>query len=145
MARWPGTITPGKSDLPWAFWDVYPTLAEIAGGAIPEGADLDGVSIAPTLLGQGAQQPIDYLYFTWPGAGGGEPSGYAVRYMQQWKAVVRSCGADLAPSLGDAMELYHLPTDPFEASDVSAQHDNVLVAIKQLVISKNVSCHCYQC
>ena len=32
MVRWPGKIAPGRmSDLPWAFWDVLPTLAELAG------------------------------------------------------------------------------------------------------------------
>jgi len=54
IARWKGT-TPagGTSDLVWAFWDFMPTVAELAGlgrGAYP--SDIDGTSIAPTLLGK---------------------------------------------------------------------------------------------
>ena len=30
IARWPGKIKPGVSDLPWYFPDVMPTLAELA-------------------------------------------------------------------------------------------------------------------
>ena len=42
------------SDLPGAFWDLFPTLVELAGAPVPEG--LDGLSLAPTLLGTGEQQ-----------------------------------------------------------------------------------------
>ena len=28
MVRWPGTVKPGTSELPWAFWDVLPTVQE---------------------------------------------------------------------------------------------------------------------
>ena len=66
MVRWPGTVAAGAvSPFRWAFWDVLPTFAELAGVAAPAG--LDGVSIVPTLLGE-AQPPKEYLYFTWPGA-----------------------------------------------------------------------------
>ncbi|MDP6947384.1 MAG: sulfatase-like hydrolase/transferase, partial [Myxococcota bacterium] len=51
IARWPGKIAPGtESDLPWTFWDVLPTLAELAGVSPPE--KVDGVSILPTLRGE---------------------------------------------------------------------------------------------
>ena len=62
MVRWPGTIQPAKSSFQWAFWDMLPTFADLAGAAVPEG--LDGVSIVPTLLGQ-TQDPKPYIYHTW--------------------------------------------------------------------------------
>ena len=37
------------SDFSWAFWDVLPTIAEIAGASVPNG--LDGISIVPELKG----------------------------------------------------------------------------------------------
>ena len=38
IARWPGRIKPGVvSDQVWAFWDVLPTLAELAGQPPPRG------------------------------------------------------------------------------------------------------------
>src|SRR5208283_5022907 len=59
LARWPGKIQPGTvSDVPWAFWDVLPTAAELAGAKVP--ANLDGISMVPALLGEkqaGRAQP----------------------------------------------------------------------------------------
>ncbi|CAE7487032.1 Galns [Symbiodinium pilosum] len=67
MVRWPERIAPGRiSDFAWAFWDVLPTIAEIAGVSIPGG--LDGISILPELKGL-PQKEHDYLYFTWIGDG----------------------------------------------------------------------------
>ena len=67
MVRWPGTISPGiVSDFQWAFWDFMPTAAELSGGTAA--ANIDGVSIVPTLMGQ-TQPPKPYVYFTWPGTG----------------------------------------------------------------------------
>ena len=54
VVRWPGKIKPGSvSDLPWYFPDVMPTLAELAGVSKEVPADIDGISIVPTLLGEG--------------------------------------------------------------------------------------------
>ena len=58
------------STEPWAFWDVLPTLAELAGVDVLPADDLDGASIAPLLRGErGDDEPPRYLYFTWTGAG----------------------------------------------------------------------------
>ena len=161
MARWPAAVAGGtRSDFAWAFWDVMPTLAELAGvdtAQLP--ADLDGVSIVPTLLGQ-AQPPKEYLYFTWPGTTKGTApltarqwaaaargaSGFSVR-QGEWKGVVQHCSdtTTYAPSAADAFELYHLPADPFETTDVAAAHTDVVAQLRALVMSKNLTCHCYQC
>ena len=51
IARWPKKIEPGQvSDLLWYFPDVLPTVAEVSGAKPP--ADIDGISIIPTLLGR---------------------------------------------------------------------------------------------
>src|SRR5438046_4380096 len=40
IARWPGTIPSGRvSDHPSAHWDIFPTLAEVAGARLPTGLD----------------------------------------------------------------------------------------------------------
>ena len=55
IARWPGHIKAGTtSDFVGGFQDVMPTLAELAGAAADVPKDIDGLSIAPTLLGQAA-------------------------------------------------------------------------------------------
>ncbi|MCP4640030.1 MAG: arylsulfatase, partial [bacterium] len=65
IARWPGRVQAGSvSDLPWYFPDVMPTFAELAGADTPD--EIDGVSVAPTLLGQGDQQKHECLYWEWP-------------------------------------------------------------------------------
>ncbi|HXK59904.1 MAG TPA: arylsulfatase, partial [Acidobacteriota bacterium] len=61
LAWWPGTIRGGQvSDQVWAFWDVLPTLAELAGVQAPSG--LDGRSIVPALLGKELPQH-EFLYW----------------------------------------------------------------------------------
>jgi arylsulfatase A len=53
IASCPGTIPAGKvlPDL-IDFSDFYPTIAELAGGKLPEGVTLDGKSFAPALKGE---------------------------------------------------------------------------------------------
>ena len=57
IVRYPGKIRAGSTnDTPWAFWDVLPTLAELAGGEAP--AAIDGISMVPTPPGRiGRGQP----------------------------------------------------------------------------------------
>ena len=53
IVRFPGRISAGTtSSQVWAFWDVLPTLAELAGANVPQG--LDGISMVPALLGSAA-------------------------------------------------------------------------------------------
>jgi arylsulfatase A-like enzyme len=54
IARWAGRIRSGAvSDHPWAFCDVLPTLGDLAGiRGLPR--NLDGISVAPTLMGDRA-------------------------------------------------------------------------------------------
>ena len=66
VARWPGRIAPGTtSDHVSAFWDMLPTFAEAAGAVTP--ANTDGISLLPTLTGQGLQSEHEYLYWEYFG------------------------------------------------------------------------------
>lgn len=137
MVRWPAVISPGRtSDFAWAFWDALPTFAELAGTSPPPG--LDGMSIVPTLRGE-AQPPHKYLYFTWN-------LGYTVR-MGKWKGVVKHCSKSKQriPSMSDKMQLYDLEKDPFETTNVAEDHPSITVSMRTHVISKNLTCACYQC
>ena len=49
FASWPGHIKPGESRHLMAFYDIMPTLAELAGVAEPK---TDGISFLPELLGR---------------------------------------------------------------------------------------------
>jgi arylsulfatase A-like enzyme len=111
IARWPGKVPAGTtSDFAGAFWDVLPTLAELAGagGKVPTG--LDGVSFVPTLRGnRDRQKQHDYLYWVFYERGGAE----AVR-QGKWKAVEQP--------LGTPVQLYNLEEDLGEQKDVAGQH-----------------------
>ena len=130
MVRWPGKIRAGAlSRHPWAFCDVMPTLAEIAGATAPNG--LDGISIAPTLLGPkaaGREQPEhEFMYWELPRyvAKTGEPRkelpSAAVR-MGDWKAV--------RPAPDAKLELYNLKDDLGETRNVAEENSPVMARIE---------------
>ena len=115
IARWTGELPAGRvSDVPWAHWDLFPTLAELAGAKTPAG--LDGMSMTRALHGT-AQTPHQFLYWEFHERGFQQ----AVR-MGKWKAV------RLAKD--KALELYDLAADPYEASDVAAAHADVVTRIE---------------
>jgi arylsulfatase A-like enzyme len=116
LARWPGVVAAGRaSDHVSAFWDLLPTVAELAGAEPPEG--IDGISYAPTLRGSGEQPQHDYLYWEFHEQGGKQ----ALR-RGRWKAVRLGAVADP----GAPLELYDLERDPGETEDVAARHPAVV-------------------
>ncbi|UCG85772.1 MAG: arylsulfatase [Gemmatimonadota bacterium] len=118
IARWLGRIEPGSvSDHISAFWDYLPTFTELAGATSPQ--DIDGLSMLPTLLGDGLQQQHEYLYW--------EYQGHQAVRMGQWKAVRHSIDGDV--------ELYDLETDIGEQFDVANDHPTVVAAITAIMRS----------
>ncbi len=121
IVRWPAMVNPKRvSDLPAAFWDVLPTVAEIARVKSPP--NLDGISILPTLLGQPQTNRHDFLYWEFHERGFQQ----AVR-MGDWKAVRLKVGAPL--------ELYNLKTDIGEKQDVAGQNPQVVARIEEYLKS----------
>jgi len=122
LARWPGRIRPGTTtDHVSAFWDVLPTLCDLAGAASPTG--IDGISLMPTLLGQAdRQKPHTYLYWEFHERGGKR----AVR-KGRWKAIQRDLNKTPGPVL-----LFDLATDLGEEHDVADAHPEIVAEIKRL-------------
>lgn len=113
VVRWPGKIAPGqKSDHLWAFWDFLPTAAEIANVEPP--ADIDGISILPTLLGEKGQEEHDYLYWEFN-------RNQAIR-TDKWFAHREN---------GGEIELYDLQEDPQQENDLAAENPDRVNAIAQ--------------
>jgi arylsulfatase A-like enzyme len=116
IARWPGRVPAGKtSDQVWAFWDFLPTACDLAGAERPQG--IDGISVAPTLLGKGGQKQHEFLY--WEFHEGGFQQGVRTG---DWKAV--------REKLGGPLELYNLREDLGEKNDVAARHLDVVARIE---------------
>jgi len=113
---WPGRIKPGTvSDQVWAFWDFLPTAAEIAGAKPP--ANIDGISILPTLLGKPQTNQHEFLYWEFHEKG----TKQAAR-MGDWKAV--------RPAPDKPLELYNLKSDVSESVDAAESHPDVVAKIE---------------
>lgn len=127
IASWPGHIPAGsKSDLLSAFWDMMPTMCELAGVEPPA---TDGISMVPEMLGQTAhQKKHEYLYWEYPEAGGQK----AVR-IGNWKAFVKNIRKG-----GRKVELYDLSDYPYEQNDVSEQHPEIVEKVLEIFRTEHV-------
>ncbi len=112
IVRRPGQIKAGQTnDLPWAGWDIMATLADLAGVSPPD--HTDGISVAPTLLGQPEfQKKREYLY--WEHHMGKQQ---AVR-MGKWKGI--RFGGTKEP-----IELYDLSVDIGETNNIAEDHPEI--------------------
>jgi arylsulfatase A-like enzyme len=118
LARWPGKLPAGSTnDHVGAFWDFLATFADLAGAGAPP--ETDGISLAPTLSGNTAdQQNHEFLYWEFHE---GEASKQAVR-MGEWK------GVRLTPNA--PLELYKLDEDIAEERNVAADHPDIVKKIE---------------
>ncbi len=102
----------GYYDQVCTFSDVMPTLAEIAGAALP--AVAEGISLAPTLLGREGQRAHDWM--VWGGS-----RNWALR-QGRWKALGNAKGT----------LLYDLETDVGETRDVAPEHADLVAKMKAI-------------
>ncbi|MCM2374528.1 arylsulfatase [Aporhodopirellula aestuarii] len=121
IVRWPGHITSGSvSTMPSYFPDWFATLTSVCGGELPAGQVIDGIDLSAELTG--GQTPHREQPMIWEFAGYG--GIFAIRD-GDWKAV-RTKTNSKRPG---AWELYHVATDPAEASDVAALHPEIVTRL----------------
>jgi arylsulfatase A-like enzyme len=123
IARWPGTITPGRTtDAAIAFWDLLPTFAELAGVKTPP--VVDGRSVASVFRG-GSLPPTSGFYWEF------HEGGFAqAARIGDWKAVRRDVGKPL--------ELYDLASDIGEKHDVAAAHPDQVRQMEEFLQTARV-------
>lgn len=126
IARWPKIIKPNSvSGHIAAFWDVLPTLCDIAG--IRKPGDTDGISFLPALLGKEQSETHDFLYWEFY-----EEGGKQAILKGEWKAIrlnVRENGEK------QITELYNLKIDPAEIKNVAAENQDLIRQFNELFIS----------
>lgn len=128
FVRWPGHVAAhSQSDFVGGFWDVMPTLAQLAGAAPP--AHTDGISFVPALLQKGKQPAHDFLYWEFHENGGRQ----AVR-QGRWKAV----RLDAIAHPDNPVELYDLQNDPGEKKNLAAQHPDIAQRLSGLMAASHM-------
>ena len=121
VMRWPGRIAPGTIVESMATsLDLFPTIAGLAGAAVPDDRGIDGVPIGG-LVGLGeavpdAERPFFYLL---------DGTIEAVR-SGRWKLHVRK-------RRHERLELYDLSVDVGETDDVHADHPDVVARLLALL------------
>ncbi len=130
IVRWKGRIAAASSsDRVTGFEDWLPTLAELAGARDATLQGIDGISFAPTLLG-GKQEPRPFLYRESPGYDGQQ----CVR-VDDWKAIRQHLnpGPRQQQIKAGDIELYDLARDPFETTDVAADHPDIVKKLADIM------------
>lgn len=132
LVRWPGKVKAGsEDDRVSGFEDWMPTMLDLIGKSEAAPTGIDGISLAPTLLGR-KQEPRPFLYREFPSYGGQQ----TIR-VGDWKAVRQKMAR--ANSLKQVKtELYNIATDIGEKTDVSDQHPDIVARLEKMMAENRV-------
>jgi arylsulfatase A-like enzyme len=104
------------------FEDWMPTLLELIGAKGTAPKNIDGMSLADTLLGK-SQEPREFLYREFPSYGGQQ-----IIRVGDWKAVRQNM------TQGNlTIELYNLADDIGEQKDLAKQHPEIVEKLAKLM------------
>ncbi|HUE73868.1 MAG TPA: sulfatase [Pirellulaceae bacterium] len=131
---WPGKVKAGAvtQDL-GSTLDILPTAVTLAGGKLPADRTIDGVNLAPLLLGTGKRPRTSMLFYRGTELFAARLGPYKAHFQTQ-------------PGYGpgqrerhDPPLLYHLGEDPGEKSNVAARHPDVIAEVRALVVEHEKS------
>lgn len=124
IVKWPKQVAPGtQSAHVGAFWDVYPTFADITNTSMA-GESIDGISFLPTLSGQQEQATHEYLYWEFHEFGGKQ-----ALLQDQWKII--RLGVNENPQA--SVELYNLEKDPSEQHNLADELPQKAEELRELM------------
>lgn len=134
IVKWPGKVRAGSvSDHISAFWDIFPTLSDIAGAPGPE--KTDGISFVPELIGQGEQPEHSFLYWEFH-----ERNGRAAVLSGDWKLIRYNVLNQDEISL----ELYNLADDPGEENNIAESHPEKVKELHEIMIREHQPSEVFQ-
>ena len=128
LAWWPGKIKAGTVTRELAgTMDLFVTCLKLAGAPVPADRVIDGVDLAPVLLGMGRSQRDTWFYYR-------GTQLYAVR-KGEFKAhfLTRAAYGQAQPEKHDPPLLFHLAHDPSESRNIADQHPGLLADIAKEV------------
>lgn len=132
IVHWPSSITQGRvDDTPWAFADVLPTFADLAGvplTSVPR-VQTNGTSIRPLLSDSPQKLPERTLYWEFGKQVGDPNSGIVGEVFQaarrgKWKAVRYGKQAPV--------QIFNMDEDPGEAADLSGSESEIRAEFVEL-------------
>jgi len=125
IASWPNKIKAGStSNHISAFYDLMPTICDIAGIESPQ--NIDGKSFKAELLGE-EQKSHEFLYWEFPSYKGQQ----AVR-LGKWKGVRKNIFEGNLE-----IELYDIETDLLEQNNLAAQHPDIIKRISEIMVQEH--------
>ncbi|MDA7511594.1 sulfatase-like hydrolase/transferase, partial [Verrucomicrobia bacterium] len=125
IVHWPAAIQTGRVDeTPWAFADVLPTLADVAGvslNRVPR-VKTNGVSIRGLLSDEPVAMPERVLYWEF-GKQAGDPNSGVIG--EVFQAARRGAWKAVRYGLEAPVELYNIETDPGESEELSGKYSSI--------------------
>lgn len=118
--------------------DMFPSLCKIAGVAVPEGYNSDGVDMSKALLGipQKREKAIFWEYRrkdinAFPKAKDNDSSPNVAVRKGDWKLLINDDGSDVM--------LYNMRVNPLEEIDISEMYPNMAKELKELALNWRMS------
>lgn len=140
VARWPGRIPKGATiAVPAMTIDLLPTIARLAGAAVPSDRIIDGRDIWPLLAatrGAVPREPHEALYFYWGTELHAIRSGRWKLHLPHPYQSLERAGGDGTPGSyvrkEIALSLFDLEADPGETTNVAERHPGVVKTLQAI-------------
>ncbi len=127
IAWWPGRIRPQVQREFACMMDLFTTSLRLAGAEAPRDRPIDGVDIAPVLLGGGKADREAFFFYR-------GTQLYAAR-LGPWKAnfITRTGYGPEKPQTNSPPLLFNVAQDPGERFNVTSNHTDVVAEIEQAI------------
>ncbi|MFD2201026.1 sulfatase [Shivajiella indica] len=135
IMKWKGHWSEGLiQENPAMSIDILPTIAKITGAKLPE-KSIDGMDIAPMLKNKTSKSPQEayFVYYNRNELQAMVMGEWKLYFPHQYRTIApgqvpRSDGFPIQYTMKDLqeMELYHIPSDPSETTNVINSHPDIL-------------------